>query len=734
MIMSAIRPDSLPQPIRLLVAIGYLCFLSLLAEILNGQFLPPFGLKGLWFYAAFAALIIGEFLIEPFFATPADAIGNGVGLMLAVASTSVAEAAVAPGLAEAGRLALLGYGAGVVALSVAAIGLKDQPGWRIRAASTAAAVVRRAGRARWVFGLLLFAAGYAAFASDAGKLAVLYLAWFAILVLHPLESVAGALAARRRRSPPRELGIVEGIEDPGILVARFPRGAIVRLGAVVSVHPSDQPAGTVVDVTTLGEMPIARVGLHSPMRGAIGDFLRIIDQGSGLVIGHVADGSTLDEIHVRTVPAAARLGLGEGRLIEVPIGAQRAIYQITAGETFGRSEDELRRDLVRVVGRKLGAWSPETSTFVQIPWLPAPGTAVSLLAEEDLEFNPGLVGHVPGAAYGVSVDVDQLVTHNTAILGILGVGKTRLAWELIARMLVGGIKVVCLDISDRYADQFEDKCSPATQTAIERWIQSRITANYGNRTVRDGEAGNVRDFDVAIAELLGGFMSGDQRLLILNPNRFQVSRMKGNPYSGNANQMLDLTMVEVTRIVAERLLTLVQGEDRDPSSEVARLCLVLEEAHSLVPEWNSTAFEQEQQAVNGTARAVLQGRKYGFGCLLVTQRTANVTKSILNQCNTVFGMRAFDATGMGFLENYIGPAYARLLASLKDQQAVVFGRASSSKAPLIVDLNDTDQFSAGFWLPLADNVPATTFPATPLAEEPPTLDLPDGLDTDELPL
>ena len=108
---------------------------------------------------------------------------------------------------------------------------------------------------------MLFAAGYAAFAGDAGKLAVLYLAWFAILVLHPLESVAGALAARQRRSPPREFGIVEGIEDPGILVARFPRGAIVRLGAAVSVHPSDQPAGTVVDVTTLGEMPIARIGL-----------------------------------------------------------------------------------------------------------------------------------------------------------------------------------------------------------------------------------------------------------------------------------------------------------------------------------------------------------------------------------------------------------------------------------------------------------------------------------------
>jgi DNA helicase HerA-like ATPase len=53
-------------------------------------------------------------------------------------------------------------------------------------------------------------------------------------------------------------------------------------------------------------------------------------------------------------------------------------------------------------------------------------------------------------------------------------------------------------------------------------------------------------------------------------------------------------------------------------------------------------------ATAATARAILQGRKYGLGCLLVTQRTANVTKTILNQCNTTFAMRMFDDTGKDF--------------------------------------------------------------------------------------
>jgi hypothetical protein len=116
----------------------------------------------------------------------------------------------------------------------------------------------------------------------------------------------------------------------------------------------------------------------------------------------------------------------------------------------------------------------------------------------------------------------------------------------------------------------------------------------------------------------------------------------------------------------------------------------------------------------------------------VTQRTANVTKSILNQCNTIFGMRVYDATGMGFPENYVGPAYAPLLATLRDRQAVVFGRASSCNAPLIVDLNHTDSFLDGFWKSRSAAVPRTEFIARQSAlTDPNPAD--DGADDAEIP-
>src|SRR2546421_12494623 len=89
------------------------------------------------------------------------------------------------------------------------------------------------------------------------------------------------------------------------------------------------------------------------------------------------------------------------------------------------------------------------------------------------------------------------------------------------------------------------------------------------------------------------------------------------------------------------------------------------------PEWNAVASEGDKAATNGTAKAILQGRKYGLGCLVVTQRTANVTKTILNQCNTVFALRVFDSTGMEFLRNYVGDDYSSVLSTLENRHAIV---------------------------------------------------------------
>lgn len=700
--------SQLPQQWRLAAALAYMLALLGLARYLNGTFWPPYGLDGLWFYAAAAALLLGEFLLEPFFTRPADALANAVAVLIATATVSLDGADIPLSDAQAGRNVAIVVSCVLIALAVAAIALKDTGG-RVRSvAGLSAAIVARLGRARVLFSALLFASGYAAFADSAGRVAVLYLAWFVILVVEPVESLVVVLL-RRQASRPADHGIVTSLEDPGVVVARLPKGLHPLLGTRVTLN-AETLGGTVVDATELTEEPMVRIALDKPEPVRLGARVVLSDGiPSPLIIGQVGEGTTLEELCLSVLPTASEGDLEEGRLVEVGIGDTPTLFQIVSAEIIRRTDEALNRRLVRVRARKLGRWDSTTRAFSPVSWVPFAGAPVRLVAVPQASLSArNAVGYVPGTPYEVCINPHLLVTHNAAILGILGIGKTHLAWELIDRQLAEGIRVVVLDITGRYAARFAHICSSETQEAIAAQIDEACRTNVANRAVRNDEAGNIEDFRTALGRTLDAFAASTARLLILNPNRFEISRMDGRPFNKEANMLARVSMVDVTRMVSEKLLEISQSATRDPNDERATLCLVLEEGHSLVPEWNSATNDSDRQSVNGTARAILQGRKYGYGCLVVTQRTANVTKSILNQCNTIFGLRVFDATGMGFLENYIGPTHSQLLASLRDRQAIVFGRASSCNAPIVVNLNDSAVFQTDFAEALA-GVPATRF-------------------------
>ena len=227
------------------------------------------------------------------------------------------------------------------------------------------------------------------------------------------------------------------------------------------------------------------------------------------------------------------------------------------------------------------------------------------------------------------------------------------------------------------------------------------------------QGGSKREFAEALAKDVTSFLdpTTPTRLKIYNPTQFEVWRQDSRPFNNTAS-MASLSPAEITHIISDATL---QAASVLGMTHRARVCLVYEEAHSLVPEWSSAVAEGDRAASNGSARAILQGRKYGLGCLLVTQRTANVTKTILNQCNTVFAMRTFDETGKEFLANYIGKDYASSLSSLAERHAVLFGKASSCENPILIRLNDREKFLEAF---RADNPPPDLSTPPAIAAEP----------------
>jgi hypothetical protein len=235
----------LPQSRRLAAAVIYFVALVLLAHYLNGSFWPPYGLDGLWFYAAAAALLLGEFVLEPYFTRPVDALASGLTIVIAAATASLEGADVSDNAVRVGRIAVIGSAAAIVVVAVLAISFKDAPGRRGAIARASATFVGRVGRARWLFSALLFAAGYAAFADSGAKVAALYLTWFAIIVLAPVESALDLLSLRRPPALARG-GVVEALYDPGIVVARLPPGSEAQLGSHVEI-PDAGASGTVVE-------------------------------------------------------------------------------------------------------------------------------------------------------------------------------------------------------------------------------------------------------------------------------------------------------------------------------------------------------------------------------------------------------------------------------------------------------------------------------------------------------
>ena len=90
--------------------------------------------------------------------------------------------------------------------------------------------------------------------------------------------------------------------------------------------------------------------------------------------------------------------------------------------------------------------------------------------------------------------------------------------------------------------------------------------------------------------------------------------------------------------------------------------------------------------VGKIVQIALQGRKYGVGLLVLAQRTATVSKTVLTQCNTIISFAGYDDTSLKFLSNIFGESHVRLIPNLRPLQAIVFGKAVRSDRPILVNI------------------------------------------------
>ena len=84
---------------------------------------------------------------------------------------------------------------------------------------------------------------------------------------------------------------------------------------------------------------------------------------------------------------------------------------------------------------------------------------------------------------------------------------------------------------------------------------------------------------------------------------------------------------------------------------------------------------------------IMQARKYGLRFIIVSQRTAVVSKSALSQCDNYIVFRTIDHTGLEYIESMAGAAFRETLSNLRKYEALCMGPAFNADQPVIIELD-----------------------------------------------
>jgi hypothetical protein len=145
--------------------------------------------------------------------------------------------------------------------------------------------------------------------------------------------------------------------------------------------------------------------------------------------------------------------------------------------------------------------------------------------------------------------------------------------------------------------------------------------------------------------------------------------------SGLPNEVAGPLTGAIARLLFEYKLHQTRAErERDP------VLFVCEEAHRYVPDRGEAQYAVAQSAIRRIAR---EGRKYGLGLMLVSQRPADVEGTVISQCNSWIVLRLSNSNDHDHVARFLPDSLAgmtKVLSSLPRQEALFVGEAAAIPA------------------------------------------------------
>ena len=353
-------------------------------------------------------------------------------------------------------------------------------------------------------------------------------------------------------------------------------------------------------------------------------------------VGYVSSGSNINTINFSIVREANKFEqkISEGAILKTLIyGQDTTFYQVINGDTKEEHLENFDRHGFTIgIARKLGKYNNDTKDLNVSKWMPSIFSPLfyafsgSISETRIKEIAQHSIGRLPYTDLEIPIkDMNAIVTHNTAILGILGIGKSCLAYELMKRLAEEKIKIICIDITNEYKKELPLYLNATAIVSDNENAFNEINAKYEyihkenpntNKEKQNPEkSGSINEYKEAIRKDLCQFLfSADN---VPESNEFESTKQvriynvdyhkasKGEKIGFNVNTT-DLTQAEKTRVIAEELSKILMKIPLEDEKK-AKVLFVFEEAHSLIPEWNSVASEGDKSATNGTAKIILQG-------------------------------------------------------------------------------------------------------------------------------
>jgi hypothetical protein len=160
------------------------------------------------------------------------------------------------------------------------------------------------------------------------------------------------------------------------------------------------------------------------------------------------------------------------------------------------------------------------------------------------------------------------------------------------------------------------------------------------------------DLDVLLAEWIGG----DEPITVLD-------------VSGLPPEVLGTVVGTMLRLIYD---TLFWAMELSVGGREQPLLIVLEEAHRFLPrDINSPTHSI-------VSRIAKEGRKYGVGLMVVTQRPSDIDSAVLSQCGTMIALRVTNGADRAAVASMVPDdlgGLAELLPALRTGEALILGDA-----------------------------------------------------------